>query len=322
MLKDNHKQIIGRIIIITVLFIFAFAVKEATAKTITVDDDGGADYEKIQDAIDNATEGDTVRVWEGTYYENVVVNKTVSLVGNGSEETTIVAGGIHSVVWVEADWVNISGFGVRKSGEDDLGGAGINIHVSSNNNISNCNAYNINLGVLLFRSSNNKISNNNAYNNRHGGITLAHHSSNNSISNCNVYNNSRGGIYIEDSSNDNWIHHNNFINNSKQAYDKCSNNWDDGSKGNYWSDYNGTDTNGDGIGETPYNISEGNNQDRYPFVKPLKDIGPLKDVEPYSSTNEGEVNGKFPEIVYILFVILVILILLIITINYWYPTKK
>lgn len=43
--------------------------------------------------IDNATEGDTIRVYEGTYYENVVVNKTVSLVGNGSEETTIEGGG-------------------------------------------------------------------------------------------------------------------------------------------------------------------------------------------------------------------------------------
>ena len=39
-------------------------------KTIYVDDDGGADYTKIQDAIDNASDGDTIFVYEGLYFEN------------------------------------------------------------------------------------------------------------------------------------------------------------------------------------------------------------------------------------------------------------
>jgi len=43
--------------------------------------------------------------------------------------------------------------------------------------------------------------------------------------------------------------------------------WDSGTVGNFWSDYNGTDTNGDGIGDTPYVIDE-NNQDNYPLVEP------------------------------------------------------
>lgn len=42
--------------------------------------------------------------------------------------------------------------------------------------------------------------------------------------------------------------------------------WDDGKEGNYWSDYNGTDTNGDGIGDTPY-IIDALNIDHYPLMQ-------------------------------------------------------
>ena len=40
------------------------SLEESSAETITVDDDGGADYERIQDAINAAGDGDTVRVYE------------------------------------------------------------------------------------------------------------------------------------------------------------------------------------------------------------------------------------------------------------------
>ncbi len=41
--------------------------------------------------------------------------------------------------------------------------------------------------------------------------------------------------------------------------------WDNGKKGNYWSDYNGTDINADGIGDAPY-VVDVLNQDRYPLM--------------------------------------------------------
>jgi parallel beta-helix repeat protein len=44
--------------------------------------------------------------------------------------------------------------------------------------------------------------------------------------------------------------------------------WDNGKEGNYWINYNGTDNNGDGIGDTPYEISN-NNFDNYPLMTPF-----------------------------------------------------
>lgn len=68
---------------------FVLLSEPAEGKTWHVDNSGGADFERIQDAVNASEDGDTIRVFAGTYYENVVVNKTLSLVGNGSANTTI-----------------------------------------------------------------------------------------------------------------------------------------------------------------------------------------------------------------------------------------
>lgn len=71
----------------------------------------------------------------------------------------------------------------------------------------------------------------------------------------------------------NTLYHNDFINNVAQVKVNypLANIWDDGQsprKGNYWSDYKGSDSNGDGIGDTPYVINA-ENQDNYPLMRPL-----------------------------------------------------
>jgi len=88
--------------------------------------------------------------------------------------------------------------------------------------------------------------------------TLIH---NTTIFNC------RTGILINQGE-DNHIYHNNFISNNISAWTNTTNLWDDGypGGGNYWDDYNGTDTNGDGIGDTSYDIPGGACSDHYPYM--------------------------------------------------------
>jgi len=89
----------------------------------------------------------------------------------------------------------------------------------------------------------------------------------------------------------NIFYHNSFVNNTRQVYDcECTdphtiqhlNIWDNGISGNYWSDYNGTDADGDGIGDTPYSISS-DDVDMLPLMSPI--AFPLTENHGFLGTN-------------------------------------
>ncbi|MGD0979678.1 MAG: NosD domain-containing protein [Candidatus Bathyarchaeia archaeon] len=146
------------------------------------------------------------------------------------------------------------------------------------------------IGLELWQTNNTSISGNTITNNKDMGIVFEN-SSYNSVSLNNITSNNLLGFEVDFSSN-NTIYLNNF-NNSYQVTCAGSthaqplpNVWDDGTSGNYWSDYTGTDANNDGRGDTPY-VIDSDNIDRHPL---MKIFDPIQGSIPGDLNNDGKVN--------------------------------
>jgi hypothetical protein len=140
---------------------------------------------------------------------------------------------------------------------------GIKIH-GSNNIVRNCDIQDFSNGVLIILdSNNNEILNCNIINNENA-VDIRANSNFNIISGSNINSNLQS-IRIWQNSNSNLIYLNNFLKNDIDAIDENNNSWNNQTKGNYWDKYRGVDADRDGIGDMPYNISEGK-VDRFPLI--------------------------------------------------------
>lgn len=153
----------------------------------------------------------------------------------------------------------------------------ISIFDSCKNNSITANNIKNNRGGIWFEyptrytdeyySNYNKIIRNNIDSNTDWGILLQP-TVQNIFSENNITNNGKG-VRLNAHGNSNEFYLNNFKNNTLDI-EQWGNatNWDNGTIGNYWDNYNGIDNNGDGIGDTPYIIND-NNQDNYPLMNPV-----------------------------------------------------
>ena len=212
----------------------------------------------LQQAIDTANAGDTIRAKAGTYYENLLVDKSVSIVGEGQAATVIDGGESWDwersiVIVIIANNVSIGGFTVQNGRWQGIivGGSGCKI---IGNTIKSDD-----VGMVL-DGNDNTINDNNII---------------------------QSGVGIRVDAYNNTICHNNFISNQYHveiwASPLYNSFLDSGypSGGNYWSGHAGTDlysgsfqneTGSDGIVDDKYSI-DSNNIDNYPLMAPISTFG-------------------------------------------------
>jgi parallel beta-helix repeat protein len=244
----------------------------AQAATITVCP-SGCDYTSIQSAINAAIPGDTIEVRSGTYYENVNVNKQLTLRGVDTDggKPVVDAGGSGSAIsaiTLSADGCTLEGFnaingtsyaGILITSNNNIitdniannNGGGIAINGGKHNNIKANIANNNTAGISLENSSNNIISSNKVSNNLLHGIiistSLSYSCYNNIIKGNNVSNNGKagygGGIAVGGhwEYNNHLIFHNNLVNNVNnnaiEFHSTLNNQWDNGTIGNHYSNF-------------------------------------------------------------------------------------
>ncbi len=112
-----------------------------SSTTLYVGGSGPGNYTRIQDAVDNVSDGGTVFVYKGMYYENIQIDKTVRLIGEIKQETIIDGRGLATVIEIPSGWhcnweeIEITNFTIRNCGTGSEQ-AGISVK-SDRNTISN-----------------------------------------------------------------------------------------------------------------------------------------------------------------------------------------
>jgi len=198
-------------------------------------------FDIIQDGVDGVS-GSTVYVYAGTYYENVFINKTLDIIGEGDDVTVIDAGGSGDVVEINWPDVTMTGFNVTNSGSDNRAGIllrndritidnctsfdnyfGIRFYFGNDDNVIENNTIisNADNGIMTHTVSDNLIQYNIIRDNAAYGISL-YAGSGNVIRNNNIQNNDFG-IYLS-SMTGNTMHHNTIESNNRGFFLTSSNN--------------------------------------------------------------------------------------------------
>ncbi|MEM1563602.1 MAG: NosD domain-containing protein [Candidatus Bathyarchaeia archaeon] len=219
-----------------------------------------------------------VKAWSGTITirEDGTIEPSDAPIITSDYITYILTGNISSSgdgIDVERNNITIDGAGYTIEGIGD-GAAGIYLMEIENVTVKNVIVTRFGYGIWLEGAVNCTIIGNTLINNTENGMEIWWGSDHNRIIGNNIVDNNWTGIHIGDSCN-NIFYHNNFIGNKEHVgSDGSTNFWSGGnpSEGNYWDDYDGEDSDEDGIGDTPYYIAE-ENFDNYPLMGPFRSFG-------------------------------------------------
>ena len=149
-------------------------VPTAKGDTLYVGGNGPGNYSKIQDAINDSSDGDTIFVYHGTYYENIEVYNSIDLVGEDRDNTFIVGFKENkNTVRVFRNNTNISGFTIYNGNR-----TAIQIASYDYTNVYNYSIFDNNIsfnrnGIITFNSYNIMIYDNIIENNTYYGISMA-----------------------------------------------------------------------------------------------------------------------------------------------------
>ena len=155
-----------------------------------------SDYGTIQAAIDAATAGDTIKISRGSYTENIVVNKSLTIRGKKSKTRIQAANNASPVLTIVADDVELKQFDTRG------GSFGVTASNVSGVKLQSLRVQNAQAdGVFLRNVQNASLIKCRVYGN--GGIGVLFESNNpgagNAIQKCRVYENTGYGISLEQS---------------------------------------------------------------------------------------------------------------------------
>jgi parallel beta-helix repeat protein len=151
---------------------------------------GPGNYTTIQDAINASSNGNTIYVFAGTYNENIIVDKSITLIGEDRNITTIEGNSLNATIEIRAEGINLHGFSIQNDGSQD------GIHTATSiQAITDAVFTNTFRGIHLYYSSENTITNCVFHDNTHSGVYMEV-GQNNTISENEFYNNVDEAIYL------------------------------------------------------------------------------------------------------------------------------